>query len=220
MTKSNEDLSTLGQLFVFEGPDDVGKTTLASKLAEHLLSLGRQNQVLSFPGREVGTLSEVVYRFYHEPREFGVSDVTPTAMQVMVTAAHIEVIEARLRPLIRAGIDIVLDRYWWSTWVYATLEKVPQHTRNLLLQLEMQSWEGITPSMVFLILRDKPLLKQQSPQRWTNTLALYREIFESQQTKVPLKLIKNEGTLDQAFANIKLALIAHVNPASNRQTDA
>jgi thymidylate kinase len=219
MTKSNQDSSTLGQLFVFEGPDDVGKTTLASMLAEHLLSLGRQNQMLSFPGREAGTLSELVYRFYHEPGEFGVSKVSPIAMQVLVTAAHIEVIEARLRPLIRTGVDIVLDRYWWSTWVYANLDRVPQHTINLLLELVMQSWEGIRPNMVFLILRDEPLLEQRSTQRWTDTLALYKEIFEHQQTKVPLKLITNEGTLDQAFADIKSALMAKANPTSYRRTD-
>ena len=70
--------------------------------------------------------------------------------------AHIEVIEARLRPLIRTGVDIVLDRYWLSTWVYANFDRVPQHTINLLLELEMQSWEWIRPSMVFLILRDEP----------------------------------------------------------------
>jgi len=53
----------------------------------------------------------------------------------------------------------------------------------------------------------------------SDTLALYKEIFEHQQTKVPLKLITNEGTLDQAFANIKSALMAKVNPTSYRRTD-
>src|SRR6266540_2942189 len=123
-----------GRLFVFEGPDDVGKTTLAGMLSKHLSTSGRPNETLSFPGRERGTISELIYRLYHNPVTLGVNGILPITMQVMVTAAHIEVIEARIKPLIDAGVDVVLDRFWWSTWVYATVEGVPAPTRNLMIE--------------------------------------------------------------------------------------
>src|SRR5438874_10487034 len=89
-----------GKLFVFEGPDDVGKTTLADMLSDYLSDKGLGNQVLSFPGREPDTVSELIYRLYHDPRSLGVQTISPLTMQVMVTAAHIEVVEVRLKPLI------------------------------------------------------------------------------------------------------------------------
>src|SRR5258705_13891868 len=106
-----------GRLFVFEGPDDVGKTTLAGMLSRHLSTIGKANEVLSFPGREPGTISELIYHLYHDPAALGVNDISPVTMQVMVTAAHVEVIEARIKPLMNAGVNVVLDRFWWSTWV-------------------------------------------------------------------------------------------------------
>src|SRR2546425_13039754 len=115
-----------GRLFVFEGPDDVGKTTLTEMLSQYLSTKGITNKVLSFPGKEPYTISELIYRLYNDPNALGVQTIKSLTMQVMVTAAHIEVIEARIKPLIRAGVDVVLDRFWWSTWVYATLQDVSE----------------------------------------------------------------------------------------------
>jgi dTMP kinase len=196
-----------GRLFVFEGPDDVGKTTLATMLSQHLSQSGRPNQVLSFPGREAGTLSELVYRFYHNSREFGVLNVSPIAMQVMVTAAHVEVIEARLKPLIGAGVDIVLDRFWWSTWVYATIEGVPGPTRDIMIELEKQSWKNIRPDVVFLVLRQEPLLPQPPNHRWPEIVRLYKELSEFQKSSVPIQSVTNEGTPSEALQRVVSRLV-------------
>jgi dTMP kinase len=196
-----------GKLFVFEGPDDVGKTTLATMLSQHLSQSGRPNQVLSFPGREAGTLSELVYRFYHNSREFGVLNVSPIAMQVMVTAAHVEVIEARLKPLIEAGVDIILDRFWWSTWVYATIEGVPEPTRDIMIELEQQSWKNLRPDVVFLVLRQEPLLPQPPDHQWPEIGRLYKELLQFQKNKVSTHVVTNEGTPSEALETIVSRLV-------------
>ena len=49
-------MSKRGKLFVLEGPDGVGKSTLAYTLTEHLNARGIPCDHFAFPGREAGTL--------------------------------------------------------------------------------------------------------------------------------------------------------------------
>lgn len=189
--------TTLGKLFVFEGPDDVGKTTLAGMLSHYLSNNGFSNEVLSFPGREPNTVSELIYRLYHDSAALGVRTISSLAMQVMVTAAHIEVIETRVKPLIRSGTNVVLDRFWWSTWVYATLQGVPEKARDLMIDLELQSWEGIEPDCIFLITRGEPLLPQPPNHRWPEIVKLYKELHDAQRSRANVELLTNDGSLSE-----------------------
>ncbi len=195
-----------GKLFVFEGPDDVGKTTLASMLSNYFSSKGVPNQVLSFPGREPETVSELIYRLYHDPTSLGVRTISPLAMQVMVTAAHIEVIETRVKPLILSGTHVILDRFWWSTWVYATLQRVSDRARDMMIDVELLSWEDIEPSRIFLVLRREPLLPQPPDHRWPQIVKLYNELYALQKRSANTELLTNDGdiseTLDAVISRI------------------
>lgn len=191
-----------GHLYVFEGPDDVGKTTLANMLSAYLSDNGLVNQVLSFPGQEPETISELIYRLYHEPCDLGIKSILPITMQVMVTAAHIEVVEARIKPLLKAGVTVILDRFWWSTWVYATQEKVPTRTRDLLIDLEMESWEAIKPDVLFLVVRSEPLLAQVDEQRWLEVAQLYSQLSNEQSALAPTQIVVNDRTESEAFETI------------------
>src|SRR5690349_1307494 len=101
-------------LFVFEGPDGVGKSCLAAALNEYLNQHGSVSKLMAFPGREVGTLGEHIYRLYHNPSSFGIASISVTPEQLLFTAAHADVIENRLLPSLSQGTSVVLDRYWWS----------------------------------------------------------------------------------------------------------
>src|SRR5260370_20827938 len=105
-------------LYVFEGPDGVGKSTLASHLNNHFKLKGLSSQLLSFPGQEIGTLGAHIYRLYQNPGSFGLHNISVTSEQLLFTAGHADVIENRILPVLSKGGNVVLDRYWWSTWVY------------------------------------------------------------------------------------------------------
>lgn len=191
-----------GRLFVFEGPDDVGKSSLAARLNDYLRQKGKRTELLAFPGNSTGTLGELVYRFYHNPEAFGVVSITPIGMQLMVTAAHVDVIESRIKPLIRSGIDVVLDRFWWSTWVYAQIDGVANTFRDRMIDFEMQSWEDIRPTTIFVVLRESPLLEQPQNHHWPEILSLYKQLVQIEAKNVRIQPVTNEGTIEESLNTV------------------
>ncbi len=103
-----------GNLFVFEGPDGVGKTTLAQALADHLGAENLPHKLLAFPGREAGSLGHHVYQIHHQPQTYQIERIHPASLQVLHLAAHIDAIEQHIRPVLETGRHIILDRFWWS----------------------------------------------------------------------------------------------------------
>src|SRR3989304_3864395 len=132
-----------GALYVFEGPDGVGKSELAKRLAHVLRASSVDCEWLAFPGREPGTLGSLVYGLHHAPDQIGVQTLSATALQAMHIAAHIDAIEARILPALRAGKTIVLDRYWWSTKVYGLVGGANAAAIEELIQAELLSWGAV-----------------------------------------------------------------------------
>ena len=60
------ELPAQGRLIVFEGPDGVGKSTLAEQLTVHLREAGVPCEHLAFPGRQPGSLGHLVYDLHHD----------------------------------------------------------------------------------------------------------------------------------------------------------
>src|SRR5688572_29956791 len=118
---------TNGKLVVIEGPDGVGKTAIANELSLRLNHSGQPCKVIAFPGNEPGTLGKLIYGIHHDPTQFGVEQVTPTAVQVLHVAAHLDAIERSILPILRSGQYVLLDRFWWSTWVYGLVSGVNRH---------------------------------------------------------------------------------------------
>ena len=106
-------------LYVFEGPDGVGKSVLASHVNSYLGQRNRPSELVALPGRKPGTVGEHIYRLYHNPQTFGVGHISITTEQLLFTAAHVDVIENEILPVLSKGTNVVLDRYWLSTWVYS-----------------------------------------------------------------------------------------------------
>ena len=88
----------------------------------------------------------------------GERSVHPVSLQLLHIAAHVDAIENRILPTLRKGIDIVLDRYWWSTWVYGVISGGNVVSLKAMIELEQLHWGGVLPTIVFLVVRKQARL--------------------------------------------------------------
>jgi len=145
-----------GNLYVVEGPDSVGKTTLAGAFVNRLREAAIPARLLAFPGNEAGTLGRHVYRLHHDPAAFDISRIDPSSLQALHVAAHIDAIEHEIRPRVESGETVVLDRFWWSTWVYGIEGGAPPASLHALIELEKVHWRTLSPQLIFLVKRHAP----------------------------------------------------------------
>ena len=207
------DSSTRGNLIVFEGPDGVGKTTLAKALIARLEEIGIPCVYQSFPGHESGQIGSLVYGIQHDPKELGIQHITPTALQALHVAAHIDAIESQILPRLRDGCWVVLDRYWWSTWVYGIVSGVPRNALKALVDLETLRWEDVKPSMVFLVGRKMEGAGHEDSARLKDE---YRELFDREQNWCPVRMFSNDGPLEDKLEE----LVEQVSEVLHRTEDS
>jgi len=118
-----------------------------------------------------------------------------------VTAAHIDVIASRVIPAIERGSVVILDRYWWSTWVYGRFQRVSGRFLERLIQLENLAWNQISPAVVFLVTRSSRLPQTEHTLAQRRQLeAAYRRLANREAATRDICRIKNEKSLDDAFA--------------------
>lgn len=189
--KNNPRAKYTGKLIVFEGPDGVGKTTLAISLANELRRCGQPSKYFSFPGREKHSLGALVYKLHHKQSTYGIKCMDSASLQILHVASHIDEIRARILPTLANGCNVVLDRYWWSTWVYGTSERVDSSLLSKMLALEDQAWNGLKPSVLILINRQRPYVGKAS-WYWNSLNKEYARLYERETLKYPvIKLCEN-----------------------------
>lgn len=191
-----------GKLLVLEGPDGVGKSTLADLLTGWLRRTGVDCKYLSFPGRQPGTLGEHVWKIHHEPAQYSITDMTPASLQVLHIAAHIDAIDTHIRPALENGTWVILDRYWWSTWVYGLVSGVVSRSVEAMVTLESVHWGGIKPAAVFLIGRSQPLRHDISSNEWKRICEAYRTLVDREERKYAIYPVSNDGDVEQTLNRI------------------
>ena len=142
-----------GHIYVFEGVDGAGKSTLAAAVTARLAKERVPVALRSFPGCEPGTLGELVYRLHHDPAALGIQSITPTSLQLLHVAAHLDVIEREIYPLVKSGAVVLLDRYCWSTWAYGVGSDANQDALAEMIDLERSFWGDLVPEAIFLVER-------------------------------------------------------------------
>lgn len=142
-----------GKLFVFEGPDGVGKTTISLAVVD-LIKKAHKCEYVSFPGTDAATIGGLVYRIHHDKKSYGIQDIDCNSLQALHVAAHIDLIKTKILPLIRTRTHVILDRFWWSCIIYGREMGCDMHIINSLISAEKLAWEGVQPDLIFNVSRD------------------------------------------------------------------
>jgi dTMP kinase len=169
-----------GKLIVFEGPDAVGKSTLVQYLRVLLEQDQLAHEILSFPGDRPGTIGKLVYDLHHAPGKFGIEQLSPVGLQALHIAAHLDAITQTILPALNSGTWVVLDRFWWSTWVYGRAAGINPRILDSLIHAEKLLWGQFTPSVVFLIQRTNPFGDEPASDEFDVLSDLYRELSTSE----------------------------------------
>ena len=183
-----------GKLIVFEGPDGVGKSTLAEQLTVRLRATGVPCERLAFPGRRPGTLGRLVYDLHHDASRLGLDEVNPTSLQLLHIAAHVDAIEEHILPALRAGAWIVLDRFWWSTWVYGAAFGVSEPSLKAMIELERLHWGHFKPDVLFLVERDSG-----TPDNGDGLQGRYRDLANREQLHSRVVALHNDSSPEDAL---------------------
>jgi len=196
-----------GNLIVLEGPDNVGKSTLSKLLCEQINSNFGPCELLSFPGKDAqGTLGSLVYTLHHEPATFGLKGMSSSAVQGLHIAAHLDAIQMCIVPKLDAGIHIVLDRYFWSTWVYGITGGVKPAILRHLIQAERLTWGRNKPDLVVLVTRNHPFDADLDTPQWQRLRENYHRFCRIEQKGQAVEVVQNEGAITQTLGCIMQAI--------------
>jgi len=102
-----------GRFIVVEGIDGSGKSTVAARVVEELARRGRRVLRTREPG---GTpLSEKIRALLLDAKN---SEMVPFTELFLYMASRAQLVDELIRPSLRDGIDVVCDRYYYSTAAY------------------------------------------------------------------------------------------------------
>lgn len=192
-----------GRLLVLEGPDGVGKTTVCRALAEHLLSRGHDLLQLSFPGKQPGTVGELVYRVHHNEGPVRVGDISSLAKQALHVAAHIDAVDRQIVPALEQGKTVLLDRFWWSAWVYGLVGGCNRHKLRALVEAERSAWGRVRPALAVLLRRPLPIDRDDPLPQWHRLAEEYARLADREARLYPVAVIDN---VDEPAATLSILL--------------
>lgn len=192
-------------IFIFEGPDGVGKTTIIKGVQRKLAKGGYKCMYLSFPGNQKGTLGKLVYKIHHMPGKF--KHLSQTSLQLLHVAAHIDSIENCILPNISKRI-ILLDRWWWSIYCYGKLYRVNGKALGAMIKLENMYWKYIKPRKIFYIKANRSFKKGKVDKEWCVLKKHYEEIIANKKKEKNIYVVNNiehklNGTTEEICNIIK-----------------
>lgn len=184
----------MDKIVVFEGLDGAGKSLHSMMLSTSLEDMNIANSLLSFPGRLKGTIGEHIYKLHHEPHQFGVENIDPLCMQALHIAAHFDCINTLIAPRLAKGDVIILDRYWWSAYVYGTMSQVDAGALSLLIEAEKSLWCRLGRPLVFLL--ESSIPRKETNFDWKLASDLYRITYMKDNTLKNTHVIDTDSHID------------------------
>jgi thymidylate kinase len=192
-----------GNLFVFEGANGVGKTSIIDLIYNEFIKKKILVKKIGFPGFEEGTLGHLIYNIHNRPYFYNVNSIDPTSLQLLHIAAHVDSINRTIIPALKSSTVILLDRYWWSTYVYGKISGIEDIVLNQMIEIEKKYWNGVLPSKLFLINRiNKPLKDGINIKTWNIIKGEYNILSAIEKSHYPVAEIENETTLEVTMSHV------------------
>lgn len=91
--------------------------------------------------------------------------------------------------MLEQGRVVLLDRYWWSTWVYGVSDGLPIEQLERMIAMEKLVWQGVTPTTLFMLSRSSAIVNS----RIANA---YGVLMEQEKGNYPVAALANDATID------------------------
>lgn len=206
-----------GRLLVIEGPDGVGKSTLSGALADHLSKDGHEVLHLAFPGNIPGTLGELVYRVHHDEISPRIEGMSLLAKQALHVAAHIDAIDRQILPALKRGQTVLLDRYWWSAWVYGLVSGCNRRKLRAVIDAERTALGKVRPTIAILLRRPAPIGRDDALPYWRQLTTEYGRLAAQESRYHPVSIIDNTCDEETTLSALLDAVKPFVESPSQRQ---
>jgi dTMP kinase len=194
--KENNINALYSGIYVFEGIDNVGKTTIINALKERLCKeMGCECATVAFPGNEERTLGALVYDIHHHEKKYSYCPINDASLQLLHVAAHIDLIQRKLMEEYSSSKIIMMDRFWWSTYAYGLSGELESDVVSSILSPELIYWEKINVNKIFLIER-KAREKDYDTDKDVLIMQNYRELARKEPK---CQIINNDGSLEETI---------------------
>lgn len=181
-----------GKLIVFEGVDGIGKSSLSKEVMRRLKDLNVASVSLAFPGNDPGTLGHLVYQIHHDAAALGVTSITALALQTLHVAAHLDTIERRILPALQVGTWVILDRFWWSTWVYGIHQGIAPKCLEAIIEAERVRWGSVKPDLLLMVDRAEAIRAEHDAGSFTRLRTLYKTMAAQEQKQYQIATVEND----------------------------
>lgn len=190
-------------LYVFEGPDGVGKTRIANELVKKLLKENEKVNFFSFPGKETKGIGNLIYNIHHSKKY----NLQPTSLQLLHIISHIELIYNWIIPALEKKEIVILDRFWLSTYVYGKIMGINTTLLTKIIEVEKQYWKGILPKQIFLIKRERPIPLSIYDENWIKISNEYENVIKELKLRGKIKIIENELGLNYVVDKLSKVIL-------------
>lgn len=208
-----------GTLYIFEGIDNVGKTTIITGVGDKLREAGIPFSKYSFPGSEPETLGSLVYDLHHNVSKYVKETINPISLQLMHIAAHIDIIYKKIIPDLMNGKIVLLDRSWWSTYAYGLASGISRKILKKIITPEIDALKKVSIAKVFLVQRN--ILQSDYNIKKTNLiLNSYNELKSKFIESGLVEVIENNDEISNSINIVYNTIInRYDNKLYNQQVD-